>query len=82
MFEWLFHHLLACCKNLTPKHKFRFKNPLYTIDASTINLCLLVFQWAKFRTTNGAISFHCLCDHSRAMPTFLPVTDAKKHDEG
>jgi hypothetical protein len=80
IFEGLFYHLLARCKNLTPKHKFRFKNPLYTIDASTIDLCLSVFPWAKFRTTKGAIKLHCLYDHSGALPTFLTVTDGKKHD--
>jgi len=80
MFEGLFYHLLARCKNLTPKHKFRFKNPLYTIDASTIDLCLSVFPWAKFRTTKGAIKLHCLYDHSGALPTFLTVTDGKRHD--
>jgi len=76
----LFYHLLARCKTLTPKHKFRFKNPLYTIDASTIDLCLSVFPWAKFRTTKGAIKLHCLYDHSGALPTFLTVTDGKKHE--
>lgn len=80
MFEGLFYQLLARCKNLTPKHKFRFKNPLYTIDASTIDLCLSVFPWAKFRTTKGAIKLHCLYDHSGALPTFLTVTDGKRHD--
>jgi hypothetical protein len=80
IFEGLFYHLLARCKNLTPKHKFRFKNPLYTIDASTIDLCLSVFPWAKFRTTKGAIKMHCLYDHSGALPTFLTVTDGKRHD--
>jgi hypothetical protein len=80
IFEGLFYHLLARCKNLTPKHKFRFKNPLYTIDASTIDLCLSVFPWAKFRTTKGAIKLHCLYDHSGALPTFLTVTDGKRHD--
>jgi hypothetical protein len=80
MFEGLFYHLLARCKNQTPKHKFRFKNPLYTIDASTIDLCLSVFPWAKFRTTKGAIKLHCLYDHSGALPTFLTVTDGKMHD--
>lgn len=80
IFERLFYHLLVRCKNLTPKHKFRFKNPLYTIDASTIDLCLSVFPWAKFRTTKGAIKLHCLYDHSGAMPTFITVTDGKKHD--
>jgi hypothetical protein len=80
IFEGLFYHLLSRCKNLTPKHKFRFKNPLYTIDASTIDLCLTVFPWAKFRTTKGAIKLHCLYDHSGALPTFLTVTDGKRHD--
>lgn len=80
IFEELFYHLLARCKNLTPKHKFRFKNPLYTIDASTIDLCLSVFPWAKFRTTKGAIKMHCLYDHAGALPTFLTVTDGKKHE--
>jgi hypothetical protein len=80
IFEGLFYHLLSRCKNLTPKHKFRFKNPLYTIDASTIDLCLSVFPWAKFRRTKGAIKLHCLYDHSGALPTFLTVTDGKRHD--
>ena len=80
MYEGLFYHLLGRCKNLTPKHKFRFKNPLYTIDASTIDLCLTVFPWAKFRTTKGAIKLHCLYDHSGALPTFLTITDGKSHD--
>ena len=80
IFEDLFYHLLSRCKNLTPKHKFRFKNPLYTIDASIIDLCLSVFPWAKFRKTKGAIKMHCLYDHSGALPTFLTITDGKKHD--
>jgi len=80
IFEDLFYHLLTRCRDLTPKHKFRFNNPLYTIDASTIDLCLSVFPWAKFRTTKGAIKLHCLYDHSGALPTFLTVTDGKKHD--
>jgi hypothetical protein len=80
IFEELFYNLLARCKNQTPKHKFRFKNPLYTIDASTIDLCLSVFPWAKFRTTKGAIKLHCLYNHSGALATFLTITDGKRHD--
>jgi len=80
IFEETFYGLLDRCKDLTPKHRFRFKNPLYTIDATTIDLCLSVFPWAKFRTTKGAIKMHCLYDHSGALPTFLTVTDGKRHD--
>lgn len=80
IFEELFYHLLSKCKDMTPKHRFRFKNPLYTIDATTIDLCLSMFPWAKFRTTKGAIKMHCLYDHSGALPTFLTITDGKHHD--
>lgn len=64
IFEDMFYHLLERCRDLTPKHRFRFKNPLYTIDATTIDLCLSVFPWAKFRKAKGAIKMHCLYDHS------------------
>lgn len=80
IFEDTFYTLLARCKDLTPKHRFRFRNPLYTIDATTIDLCLSVFPWAKFRKTKGAIKMHCLYDHSGALPSFLTVTDGKKHE--
>ena len=80
IFEDTFYNLLARCKDLTPKHRFRFRNPLYTIDATTIELCLSVFPWAKFRKTKGAIKMHCLYDHSGALPSFLTITDGKKHD--
>ncbi len=80
IFESLFYHLLARCKDLTPKHRFKFKNQLYSIDASVIDLCLSVFPWAKFRKTKGAIKMHCLYDHSGALPSFVTVTDGKRHD--
>jgi hypothetical protein len=80
IFKETFYHLLSRCRNLTPKHNFRFNNPLYTIDATTIDLCLSVFPWAKFRKAKGAIKMHCLYDHSGALPTFLTVTDGKHHD--
>lgn len=80
IFEDMFYHLLARCRDLTPKHRFRFTHPLYTIDATTIDLCLSVFPWAKFRKTKGAIKMHCLYDHSGVLPSFLAVTDGKKHE--
>ena len=81
IFEDMFYHLLARCRNLTPKHRFRFKNPLYTIDATTIDLCLSVFPWAKFRKTKGAIKMHCLYEHSGALPSFLTVTDGMRSEK-
>ena len=80
MFESLFYKLLTRCKNLTPKHKFKFKNPLYSLDATTIDLCLSSFNWAKFRKAKGGIKLHCQLDHSGNIPNFISITDAKKHD--
>ena len=80
IFEDMFYSLLDRCRNLTPKHRFRFKNPLYSIDATVIDLCLSMYPWAKFRKTKGAIKLHCLYDHSGALPSFMVVSDGKKHD--
>ena len=80
IFEDLFYHLLSRCKSLTPKHKFRFKNELHSIDATTIDLCLSVFPWAKFRKAKGAIKLHCQYDHSGALPSFIVATDGKQHE--
>lgn len=43
----LFYKLLDRCQDITPKHRFRFKKPLYSIDATTIDLCLSVFPLGK-----------------------------------
>lgn len=80
IFESLFYHLLSRCKDYTPKHRFKFNNPLFSLDASVIDLCLSVFPWAKFRKTKGAIKLHCLYDHSGALPSFVTITDGKRHD--
>ena len=80
LYEALFGKLLARCQALAPKHRFRFKNKLYSLDASTIDLCLSVFPWAKFRTTKGAIKLHVELDHDGYLPTFMQVTDGKVHE--
>ena len=72
--------LLEQCKSVTPKHKFRFKNPLYVLDATVIDLCLSVFPWAKFRKTKGALKMHTLLDCRGTIPSFLVVTDAQQHE--
>jgi hypothetical protein len=80
IFEGLFYKILEKCKDLTPKHRFRFKNPLYSLDATVIDLCLSSFPWAKFRKTKGALKLHYQLDHSGEIPSFLVITDGKVHD--
>ena len=80
VYENTFYHLLERCKDVTPKHKFKFKNPLYTLDTTVIDLCLSLFPWAKFRKTKGALKLHTLLDHRGTIPSFLVITDAAQHD--
>ncbi len=80
LYEQLAGKLLAQCQARAPRHGFRFKNKLYSLDASTIDLCLSVFPWAKFRTTKGAVKLHVGLDHDGMLPSFLSITDGKTHD--
>lgn len=80
LYEALFEKLLKRCKGLTSGHNFRFKNPLYSLDASTIDLCLSVFPWADFRTTKGGIKLHVGLNHDGYLPEFVTITEAKTHD--
>jgi putative transposase len=80
LYEALFGKLLSRCQRAAPKHHFRFNNPLYSLDASTIDLCLSVFPWADFRATKGAIKLHVGLNHSGYLPEFVTVTDGKKAD--
>lgn len=80
IFEGLFYEMLGRCKSLTPSHGFKFKNPLYSMDATVIELCLSVFDWAKYKKTKGALKIHCLLDHRGNIPSFAVVTEGRRHD--
>jgi putative transposase len=80
LYEALFGKLLSRCQGVVPGHGFRFSHPLYSLDASTIDLCLSVFPWADFRTTKGAIKLHVGLNHAGYLPEFVTVTEGKKHD--
>ena len=56
------------------------KETVYALDASTIDLCLSVFPWARFRTTKAGIKLHTLLDLRGNIPSFIDITDAKLHD--
>jgi hypothetical protein len=80
LYEALFGKLLNRCQGMTPGHDFRFDNPLYSLDASTIDLCLSAFPWANFRTTKGAIKLHIGLNHAGYLPEFVTITDGKTSD--
>ena len=87
LYRTVFDQLLAKCQSLAAsqpgtrkKKKFRFKNPLMSLDASVIDLCATMFDWAKFRLTKGAVKLHLLLDHDGYLPSFAVITEGKKHE--
>ena len=53
---------------------------MYALDATTIDLCLSVFPWARFRSTKAAVKLHTLLDLQGAIPSFVHISDGKLHD--
>lgn len=80
LYQALFYKLLGRCQPIASKHPFRFHNKLYSMDASTIDLCLSVFPWAEFRQTKGAIKLHTVLDHDGLIPAFIDIADGKTHE--
>ena len=80
LYEALFDSLLSRCQKFAPAHNFRFNNPLYSLDASVIDLCLSVFPWADFRTTKGAIKLHVGLNHAGYLPEFVSITEGSTHE--
>ena len=80
VYETLFYGMLKKCSHLTSHTKFKFKNPLYALDSSVIDLCLTVFDWAKFRRTKGGLKLHCLFDLKSQIPVFNVMIKASKSD--
>ena len=54
--------------------------PVYALDAPTIDLCLALFPWASFRATKAAVKLHTLLDLRGAIPAFIPISDGTLHD--
>lgn len=82
LFENVFYQLLSQADMLASKQKrrFRFKNLLVSIDSTTIDLCLSMFDWAKFRRAKGAVKLHLMLNHQGYLPGWALITEGKVHD--
>lgn len=82
LYRDVFFSLFDRCKSEVTgrKKKFRFKNKLVSLDSSTIDLCLSLYDWAKFRRTKGAVKLHLLLDHDGYLPCFAVITERKVSD--
>ena len=80
LYEALFERLYRQCQGVAPGHRFRFKHPLYSLDASMIELSLSVFPWSNYNRTKGGMKLHLGLDHAGYLPAFAVITEARAHE--
>lgn len=81
MFETLFHILLERVRaEIGPRHKFRFKNRLLSMDGTVIELCASSFDWAHYKRLKGAVKLHMILDHAGHLPAFCRITEGNVHE--
>lgn len=81
LFQQVFYALLQqLSSQVGVTRKFRFKHKLVSLDSTVIDLCLSVFDWAKFRRTKGAVKLHLVLDHEGYLPCYAVITDGSIHD--
>jgi hypothetical protein len=82
VYQVLFERLFTQCVQwgVNRKRKFRFKNPLISLDATVIDLCLSLFPWAAYRSTKGAVKIHLQLNHQGYLPQWALVTEGKVQD--
>ncbi|MGH6801867.1 MAG: IS4 family transposase [Methyloceanibacter sp.] len=79
-YEALFGVLYGRCQAHAPRHGFRFKNKLYSLDASLIDLSLKVFPWAHYALGKAAMKLHLGLDHDGHLPAFATVSESRVGD--
>ena len=81
LYQKVFYSVLnTVSSSVKAPRKFRFKNKLVSLDSTTIDLCLSVFDWAKFRRTKGAVKLHLVLDHDGYLPCYAVITEGSVHD--
>jgi hypothetical protein len=80
IFEAFAYHLVAIARKQREHRDFKIKGQVYAFDSTTIDLCLSVFWWAKFRKRKGGIKLNTLFDVTTQIPAFVHVTTAAVHD--
>ena len=85
--DWRIYHALAMrliqrARNLYAKDALNIDldATVYALDATTIDLCLSLFDWAPFRTTKAAVKMHTLLDLRGCIPAFIHISDGKMHE--
>ena len=75
LFQKVFHQLYEQCRrDLSGRKKWRFKNPLLSIDSTHISLCSEMFPWATYSRQKGALKLHFTLDHAGYLPAAMVIT--------
>lgn len=80
IFEEFAYYLVNQAREKRVSEIFKLEGNVYAFDSTTIDLCLSVFWWAKFRKKKGGIKVHTLYDVETQIPTFFHITTASEHD--
>ena len=80
IFEDFAYHQVAEARSKSTEKIFGFDGHVYAFDSTTIDLCLEVFEWAKFRKHKGGIKIHTLYDIEAQVPAFFHITTASTND--
>ena len=82
IYRAMFENLVSRIQpGLSRKSKSRgFKGKLFSVDSTTIDLCLSVYPWAKFHHKKGAVKVHTVLDHDGLIPVFADTTHGRVHD--
>ncbi len=80
IFEEYAFFLIHEAQNLSIDNLFQLEGNIYAFDSTTIDLCLKVFWWAKFRKTKAGLKIHTLYDVSTSIPKYFHITEAVIHD--
>lgn len=80
IFEEFAYYLIDVARQKRSNNDFEIKGKVYAFDSTTIDLCLSVFWWAKFRKHKGGIKVHTLLDITTQIPAFVHITAATVHD--
>lgn len=80
IFERLFYEILSRCKELSVTTSFKFEQPVYLLDGSTVSLCLSLCPWAKFGKTKGGLKIHSLLSLDRQLPEIIVLAEEKIHE--
>ena len=81
IFEEFAYHMIDIARRKRIYKGFEIEGKVFAFDSTTIDLCLSVFWWAKFRRTKAGIKMHTLYEIQTDIPAFIHITEAKVHDQ-